>query len=261
MTDVTARRPTVELAGVQVDVIGEADAVTLIVDAARSGRGGRVTTPNLSILRQASASPDLADLVNSADLVVADGAPLVWSARLAGTPLPERVAGSSLAPALVAPAAAAGVGLLLLGGSPGCAEAAATRLASVPGLRVAHHCPPFGFEGDPAASAAIDAVVDDFAAAGPGICLVGLGFPRQDLLAARLQGRQPGLWYLGIGATIDFMAGRVSRAPGWMQRSGLEWAHRLALEPRRLGGRYARDAVFGTRLLAASARARRRARP
>jgi N-acetylglucosaminyldiphosphoundecaprenol N-acetyl-beta-D-mannosaminyltransferase len=93
-------------------------------------------------------------------------------------------------------------------------------------------------------------------AAEPDMVFVGLGFPKQELVIERLRPQLPGAWFVGCGAAINFVAGDVVRAPRWMQRTGLEWAHRLGVEPRRLAGRYLRhDAPYALRLLA---RARRR---
>jgi N-acetylglucosaminyldiphosphoundecaprenol N-acetyl-beta-D-mannosaminyltransferase len=230
--------------------------VEVIVGSSAAGRGGRVVTPNVSILRQTLADPELVELVNSATLVVADGAPIVWALRLNGTPVPERVAGSSVAEALMAPAASAGVGVFLLGAPPGCAQAAAERFRSeLPGLRIGYHCPPQGFERDAAAMDTVRARLTEF---GPAITLCGLGFPRQDRLGAALADELPTSWFLGVGSSIEFLAGRVRRAPVWMQRSGLEWVHRLALDPRRLGRRYSRDAAFAVSLLGGAVVARGR---
>jgi N-acetylglucosaminyldiphosphoundecaprenol N-acetyl-beta-D-mannosaminyltransferase len=240
------------LRGTPFDVLTEAEAAALLIERLQSGHGGRVVTPNIDILRQVDADSRLRNLVGSADLVLADGMPLVWAARLQGTPLPERVAGSALSVRLVGLAAASGLGLHLLGGNPGSAERAAGQLGvHHPGLRVGWHCPPFGFEKD---DKAIAAIFDAVAAFGPAVYLVGLGFPKQDLLAADLHIRFPGSWFIGAGATVGFLAGEFDRAPRWMQSSGLEWIHRLVLEPGRLSERYLRhDLPFAVRLLTGAA--------
>lgn len=240
------------LKGIPFDPVTEDGAIARIVDGLGSGTGGRVVTPNVDILRQATVDAALGALVGSADLVLADGMPIVWALRLQGSPVPQRVAGSSLAPRLAAAAADGGVGLFLLGGSkPDTAASAARSLAArFPQLRVGSHFPPFGFERDESERRAIEDALTVF---GPCLCLCGLGFPKQDLVAADLLRRFPDYWFLGAGATIDFLAGEFRRAPVWMQRSGLEWVYRLSLEPRRLFGRYiVNDAPFASRLLAGS---------
>ena len=124
--------------------------------------------------------------------------------------------------------------------------------ASYPGLVVAGaDAPPVGFDADPDAVAAVHARL---AAAAPGIVYVGLGFPKQERLIARLAPSFPATWFIGCGAAIPFAAKALPRAPLWMQRTGLEWAFRLASEPRRLFRRYlVHDLPFAVRLLATSA--------
>lgn len=243
--------PRAQLCGVVFDLLSEAEAAQLVLDGFRSGTGGRVVTPNVDIVRQASADPELARLVQESDLVLVDGMPLVWAMRLQGIEVPERVAGSSLAARLVEGAAGEGVRLFLLGGNPGVAQRAAQLLSKRHlSLEVGWHCPPFGYEANPAALEEIFVALERF---GPCVCLMGLPFPKQERLAAQLARRCPQSWFVGTGAAIGFLAGEVPRAPQWVQRMGLEWAHRLVHEPRRLAERYLRwDLPFAVGLLAQS---------
>jgi N-acetylglucosaminyldiphosphoundecaprenol N-acetyl-beta-D-mannosaminyltransferase len=143
-------------------------------------------------------------------------------------------------------------------GPPDGARRAADRLTAVnPGLRIAGcHSPAYGFDREPAALAR---VCRDVVAAEPDLVYVGLGFPKQEWLISRLRAELPFAWFLGCGAAINFVAGDRARAPRWVQRAGLEWAHRLAGEPRRLAGRYVRhDAPYAVRLLAGAYAARYR---
>ncbi|WP_239090435.1 WecB/TagA/CpsF family glycosyltransferase [Asanoa iriomotensis] len=189
--------------------------------------------------------------LEDATLVVADGMPLVWASRLARNPLPERVTGSNLIWSLSAGLAADARSVFVLGGdTPDIAERAADRLATeFPGLSVAgHRSPPFGFDADPGA---VDEAVTAVAEAGPDLVFVGIGFPRQERLIGRLRAALPAAWFLGCGMAVNFVAGHQHRAPAWMQRAGLEWAHRLTREPRRLARRYLRhDAPYALKLLA-----------
>jgi N-acetylglucosaminyldiphosphoundecaprenol N-acetyl-beta-D-mannosaminyltransferase len=251
----------VTLDGVTFDAVTEEQAVALVRQALDRGEGGRILTPNVDILRQDPA-PFLAD----ATLVVADGMPIVWASRLAGTPLPERVAGSSLIWSLSRGLALDGRSVFLLGGraagrcdGPDGAQRAAARLEQAcPGLRVAGLSPPFGFVAD---ARLFEAVRDEVLAAAPDLVFVGIGFPRQEVIISRLRRLLPATWFLGCGAAIDFVAGDRNRAPRWMQRGGLEWLHRLGTEPGRLADRYLRhDARYAARLLA-NAAARRYRRP
>lgn len=244
--------PRVELSGVRFDRLTEDDVIGRVVAALRTGRGGTIVTPNIDILRQVRQDRDARGYVEAASLVVADGAPLIWASRLRGTALPERVAGSDLIWSLSAALAAERRSAYLLGGAPGAATRAAEVLAArYPGLRIAGtDCPPYGFADDPPALAAACAAVR---AAAPDVAYIGLGFPKQEKLIALLAPELPGTWFVGCGAAIAFAAGLARRAPRWMQRTGLEWLHRLATEPRRLARRYlVHDLPFAFRLLTTS---------
>ena len=232
--------PFVRLHGLDVHAVTQRQAVDYMMACSRAGRGGWVITPNLDHLRRFSIHPDFAAFFPQAQLVVADGMPLVWASRLQGTPLPQRVAGSDLIWSLSAAAAAHGIPLYLLGGDPGAAEAAGRVLCGrYPGLKiVGFECPPVGFDKDAAAVAAMMARLQ---AAQPGIVFVALGSPKQEQLIARLRHCLPQAWFLGVGISFSFVAGRVRRAPKWMQRCWLEWLHRLLQEPRRLAKRYLID--------------------
>ncbi|GLW31390.1 hypothetical protein Areg01_43300 [Actinoplanes regularis] len=309
----------VHLGGTGIDRITEDEVVAVVRDALDHGRGGRIITPNVDILRRAASDPSARRHLDNADLIVADGMPLIWASRLGGVPLPERVAGSSLIwtlsqglgrdarsvfviggtpepqgrAALTGPPAQTSIvdvpqGAVVSGEIDGAAEGAvaaavkvravddasgavravddasgavraAARLATAsPGLRIAGAIsPPFGFEADEATYAEVCSQVID---AEPDLVFVGLGFPKQELVIERLRRHLPSTWFVGCGAAVNFVAGDVHRAPRWMQRSGLEWAHRLSVEPRRLARRYLReDAPYALRLLARAPRRFRRA--
>jgi N-acetylglucosaminyldiphosphoundecaprenol N-acetyl-beta-D-mannosaminyltransferase len=240
------------LAGLEFDALTEAQAVGHIIDAARQGRGGWVATPNIDICRAAAVSPALRTLLCSASLVVPDGMPLVWAAKLRGDPLPERVAGASLIFSLTEAAARNGLSIYLLGGELGVPAKAGEALRfRYPGLVVAGSDSP-QVDREPAPGT-IDAVRSRVAAASPDIVYVGLGFPKQERLIDGLASSLPGVWFISCGAAIPFAAGALPRAPRWMQRAGLEWVFRLLSEPRRLFGRYVlRDLPYAGKLLASS---------
>ena len=223
--------------GIDFDAVDEAGAISRIMGELKAGRGGFVITPNIDILRQLRR-PAHRDLAQAADLVLADGMPVVWASRLLRRPLPARVAGSSLIFTLSRAAAAANVAIYLLGGVEGAAERAAARLSS-DGVRVAGWmCPPFGFEHD---ARQLEMIRSTLADARPSIVYVGLGFPKQERLIVALREQFPEVWFIGCGGSIAFAAGDIDRAPSGLQKVGLEWVHRLAMEPKRLARRYLID--------------------
>jgi N-acetylglucosaminyldiphosphoundecaprenol N-acetyl-beta-D-mannosaminyltransferase len=243
----------VNVAGLGLSQLTEQQVVAHLVDALRDGQGGWVATPNVDICRAVRRDPAVRALIGQASLTVADGMPLLWAARLRGTPLPERVTGASLIFSISAAAARHGQSVYLLGGEPGVPERAAEQLIRrYPGLRVAGtDAPPFGFD---ATEQGVAQLRDRLAEAGPDVVFVGLGCPKQERLITRLAPALPTAWFIACGAAIPFAAGALQRAPHWMQRAGLEWAYRLASEPRRLMRRYLVDDLpFAARLLASSA--------
>lgn len=246
-----AQQPSViDLCGVNVHAISERQCVAQILRRSTSGRGGVVVTPNLDHLRRCRKDADFAQLVSQADLVVADGMPLVWASKLQGTPLPGRVAGSDLISSLSAAAAKTGKTVFLLGGDPGTAESAADVLRKRhPEIQIAGtYCPGIGFEKDADKMLELTTAV---VSAKPDIVFVALGSPKQERLIERLRDRLPGTWWLGVGISFSFLCGDVKRAPRWMRKTGLEWVHRMVQEPGRLFKRYIVQGVpFALRLLA-----------
>ncbi|MFP4144896.1 MAG: WecB/TagA/CpsF family glycosyltransferase [Phycisphaeraceae bacterium] len=250
LREARARRlRTVDLHGVAVHALTETEAVDEVLRALEVGRGGWVITPNLDHLRRARFDAEFRGMLEEADLVVADGMPLIWASRLQGTPLPERVAGSSLVSTLAEEAGRQGRSLFLLGGAPGAADAAGAALERrCPGLRIAGTaCPAPGFEQR---DGEIDGLREQLRQARPDVVYVALGSPKQERLIREMRSELPGTWWLGVGMSLGFLAGQVRRAPVWMQRAGLEWLHRLGQEPRRLARRYVVDGLpFAARML------------
>jgi N-acetylglucosaminyldiphosphoundecaprenol N-acetyl-beta-D-mannosaminyltransferase len=239
------RGTTICLDGVRIDVVDEQQARQRILSGLAKGAGGSVVTVNIDHMVRCRRDPAYRSLVDRAELVVADGMPLVWGSRLQGTALPERVAGSSVTLSLAADLAEQGRSLFLLGGNPGVAEAAGRVLAErFRGLRIAGtYCPPFGFERDRTEMQRIREALD---ATRPDVVYVALGSPKQEWLIDQLRNQRPDLsttWWLGVGISLSFITGEVHRAPWWVQRLGLEWVHRMAQEPRRLFRRYVIDGM------------------
>ncbi|MEV4497320.1 WecB/TagA/CpsF family glycosyltransferase [Micromonospora arborensis] len=251
----------VNVYGVDFDPLQEKDVIQHVVTELAAGRGGQIVTPNVDILRLTRRDRESRAHVESASLVVADGKPLIWASHIAGRPLPARVPGSDLIWSLSAALAEQDRSVYLMGGAPSTPSRAGQVMRSrIPRLRIAGHLsPPFGFDTHPEQ---LDEVCATVAATQPDLVFVGLGFPKQERVIARLRPLLPRAWFLGCGAAIGFVAGVQRRAPQWMQLSGLEWAHRLASEPARLMRRYlVHDLPFALELLAVSARQRLHLRP
>jgi N-acetylglucosaminyldiphosphoundecaprenol N-acetyl-beta-D-mannosaminyltransferase len=245
--------PRVKVDGLPFNQQTEAEVVDSVFHALGAGLGGRIVTPNIDILHTARHQPELRELIATADLVVADGMPLVWASSLSRTPLPERVSGADLVWSLAHRAAEDGRTVYLLGGKPGVAERAGlTFIEANPGLRiVGYDSPAIGFEHS---ASEMRQVIDKLTAAKPDLVYLALGFPKQDIVAATLARYLPRTWFLGCGGALDMAAGEVDRANETLQKFGGEWLHRLLKEPRRLARRYLlNDAPYAASLLSRSA--------
>jgi N-acetylglucosaminyldiphosphoundecaprenol N-acetyl-beta-D-mannosaminyltransferase len=217
--------------------ISAAELLERVESSLAAGRGGWIVTANLDILGHFLSNTAARQAYLEADLRIADGMPLVWAALLQGEALPGRIAGSSLCEPLLALCSQNGWPVALIGGKAGTAERAAERLLQhFPSLDV-HADSTLRFNIPPAP----DQIAQAEQAIGAGrakLVLVGLGSPKQEYVIQQLRKSAPASWFIGVGGSFSFMAGDVKRAPGLLQQSGFEWAHRLASEPRRLAKRY-----------------------
>jgi len=234
--------------GVPLVPITRPQAVDAVASLVRAGVPSYFITASTHYAMLTSEVPALRAINDNAAFVVADGKPLVWASRLAGTPLPERVAGSDMIFDLCELSAKEGFRVFFLGAPPGVAEEAARRLTErYPGLVVAGtECPPFR---DPSPEEH-EALISRVRAAKADILFLAFGQPKGEIwLAENLEALGVPVC-VQIGASLDFASGRVRRAPNLLQKIGMEWAFRLYLEPRRLFPRYAKNAAFIARSLA-----------
>ncbi len=216
----------------KINILGVAfDALTLGEAEERadallcSGAGGYIVTANPEIVLRCREDAAYAAAVNGAELVLADGVGDLYAARILGTPLPGRVAGSDLVPRLLARLAERGGSVFLYGARPGVAERAGESLQSAcPGLRIAGT--ENGYISDETA------LLEALEREKPDLLLLGLGAPRQELWMAKNRQRTPAVM-IGVGGLLDVFAGDIPRAPETWQRLGLEWLYRLLREPRR----------------------------
>jgi N-acetylglucosaminyldiphosphoundecaprenol N-acetyl-beta-D-mannosaminyltransferase len=228
----------VAIDGLHFDDVTMAEATARIVELARlRDRPRFVCTGNLDHLAIAEADPEFKAAYEAADLVVADGAPVVWLSKLGGTPLKERVAGSDLFWTLGEASAKEGITLFFLGGVEGAADAAKAELERrYPGTKiVGTYCPPFATFNTPEEQ---DRIRDEVHAKRPDVLLVAFGAPKQEKWIAKHLTRLEVPVSIGVGGSFEMASGMLKRAPVWMQRSGLEWAYRFAQQPRRLFDRY-----------------------
>lgn len=221
-----------------------AEAVAALIDA---GRPSYFITANTHYVMVSHGDPSLRRINEEAAFLLADGAPLVWASRWRRAPLPERVAGSDLIYDLCEQAAARGDRVFFLGGPLGVAQAAADRLEQrYPGLIVAGvACPPFRSLND-AEQADLIAQIRD---ARPDLLFVAFGQPKGERWIRQHLDEIEVSVCVQVGASFEFVAGSVRRAPRWVQRIGMEWAWRLGTDPVRLGPRYARNAAFLLRMV------------
>lgn len=218
------------------------EAVAAIEQLLQRDKPSYVVPINVDVVMKIEQDPYLRQIADDADMVLVDGTPLVWIAKYHGRPVKEKVSGSDLVPALCAAAAEKGYSLFILGGKEGIAEQAKAKLEETyPGIRVAGTCaPPVGFEQDAAELEKVNAAIRE---ARPDLLIACLGCPKQEKFIYENIAKYGAKVSVCAGATVDFLAGNVRRAPKWMSDHGLEWFYRFTQEPKRLFKRYFVDDV------------------
>lgn len=231
--------PTQRLFGISVAELDLAEVVERIVAWAGRPPARVVITANLDHVMKLRGDLLFQRAYREADLITADGMPLVWLSRREGQPLKERVTGSDLILPLARAAAGAGRSVFLFGSTHERLHAAAKRLKrEAPRLDIrGAYAPPSGFERDPELTREFGQMIR---AARPDIILVALGAPKQEIWSGGMAEAVRKGVFVNIGGGLDFLSEEVSRAPGLVQRVGLEWLWRALSEPRRLGPRYLR---------------------
>jgi N-acetylglucosaminyldiphosphoundecaprenol N-acetyl-beta-D-mannosaminyltransferase len=233
-------RRSVAVLGVPFDNVTIEEAVNLIEEKIDERGFHQVAPANLDFVIHAINDKTLQDLICSCDLIVSDGMPVVWASHLMGARLKERVSGIDLIPRIAELSARRGYGMYLLGASETSSRKAAEHLQQrFPALHiVGRHCPPVASLGE----MDHEDILERIERARPDILLVAMGHPKQEQWLAMHRERLNVPLCMGVGASLDFLAGTVSRAPVWMQTAGVEWLYRAGQEPRRLVRRYFNDA-------------------
>lgn len=218
----------INLLGAWIDRLNMQETVASVVELVSSGRTHQVVTLNPEYLYRAQENTSLLELVNRAALVTPDGTGIVWACKMAGMPVEERVTGIDLMLSLMPVAAEQGWGIYLLGSAPGVAEEAADNLRKkYPGLKIAgtHH----GYFKEKEEKEVVQLIKK----AQPKLLFVALGMPRQEQWIAKYKNTLGVPVSMGVGGSLDVMAGRVQRVSPFLQRLQLEWLGRLIKEPQR----------------------------
>jgi len=218
----------ITLLGVAIDALTMEQSVDRIADFIKEGGPHRVLTLNPEFLYRAQSDPGLMELARRADLVTPDGIGIVWACGMAGSPGLQRVTGIDLLLALAPRAAQEQWRVYLLGAAPGVAEEAALKLCQgYPGLQVVGTRHGYFQEGEEAA------IAEQVRQTGAQLLFVALGAPKQEQWIHRYLAQTGASVAIGVGGSFDVIAGRVPRAPRWLQRLHLEWLGRLLREPSR----------------------------
>ena len=217
---------SVYILGVRVDDVTTTETLALLEEYVQTGEFHQVVTVNPEFVMTAQQNAEFRVTINKSDLALPDGAGLIWAARILGQPLRERVTGSDTVPLIAALAAQKGYRIYLLGAAPGVAERAADVLKrDNPGLVVAGT-----YAGSPRPEEEDD-IIARIKQASPDLLFVAYGAPSQDLWISRNKARLNVPVCMGVGGTLDFIAGVTPRAPVWMRRYGIEWLYRLMRQP------------------------------
>lgn len=228
------------IGGVPVAVVSEAELVSCMAEDCKRQRAGVLGRPvvvadtNGQAISMQANDPAYARALEAADIVHADGQFIIWLSRLfGGKAIPERTATTDLIHAAAKAAAEGGLGFFLLGGTEDINRRCAERLVALyPDLNIAgRRNGYFGADEE-------EAVLDEIRKSGADVLWVGLGKPKEQHFALRAREVLGCAWIVTCGGCFNFVAGDYRRAPGWMQRAGLEWLHRMATGPRYLVHRY-----------------------
>lgn len=220
----------VDILGVNVDALTMSESVAQIETYMAGDEPVMVATANAEMIMRATQDEELRDILNRAAIVTADGAGTVWAAHHLGHAMPERVAGYDLAQQLMKQSVKLGQRIYFFGSAPGVAEKAKAKAERLyPGIRIVGTRDGYFTEADE------PAIIEDIKAKRPHLLLVALGVPKQEKWLARHQAELGVPVAIGVGGTLDVMAGVMKRAPLWMQKAKLEWLFRGMLQPKRAG--------------------------
>lgn len=224
----------------EIDNLTMEEAILEIDKLILNKKPSYVVTPNVDHIVKLEHDKEFQNVYKEADLILTDGMPLIWISKLKACPIKEKVSGSDLFPKVCQLSSEKGYKLFLLGAAEGIAVKASENLKSkFRGLNiVGTYSPSYGFENK---KEEVEKIIKTINEAKPDILAVGLGAPKQEKFICKYKDKLNVPISLAIGASIDFEAGNIERAPKWMQKSGLEWFYRLCKEPKRMFKRYLVD--------------------
>ncbi len=224
----------------EIDNLTMDEALKRLDELILENRNAYVVTPNVDHLVQLERGGPLNDVYKNADLILTDGKPLLWISKWYGNPIKEKISGSDLFPRICSLAAQKGYKMFFLGAAEGVAAKAAENLKKkFKKLQiVGTYSPPFGFEKDKVEMARINMMIKETK---PHILIVCFGCPKQELFIFHHKDELNVPLSLGLGASLDFEAKNIKRAPKWMANHGLEWLFRITQDPKRLAKRYFLD--------------------
>ncbi|HFC9287631.1 TPA: WecB/TagA/CpsF family glycosyltransferase [Clostridium perfringens] len=225
---------------IEVDNLTMNEAIDRAEELIIKKKPSYVVTPNVDHIVKLENDKEFQEVYKNADLILTDGMPLIWISKIKGNPIKEKISGSDFFPKLCERAAEKGYSIFLLGAAEGVATKAAKNLKEkYEGLNiVGTYSPSYGFEKK---DDEIKMIIEMINKAKPDILAVGLGAPKQEKFLHKYRNDLNVPISLAIGASIDFEAGNINRAPKWMQNCGLEWFYRLCKEPKRMFKRYLVD--------------------
>lgn len=227
----------VKLLNTYVNNVSMTEAIDEIEKLINCDKKSYLVAVNVDVIMKIEQDAYLKKIIDEADMVLADGKPLIWISKLNKRPIKEKVSGSDLIPLVCEMSAEKGYSMFFIGGKDGVAEKAKERLQNkYSGIRIAGtYAPPFGFEKN---EKELDKINDMISKAEPDILVVCFGCPKQEKFIYENINKYNAKVSICAGATIDFLAENIKRAPKWMSNCGLEWFYRFIKEPRRLFKRY-----------------------
>lgn len=227
----------IQFMNTEIDNLTMQEALDAIDKLIQKKINAYVVTPNIDHIVQLETNANFREIYKNADLILTDGKPLLWISKLYGISIKEKISGSDLFPLLCEMASKKGYSMFFLGAKEGVAKKAADNLIQkFSGLQVVGtYSPPFGFEKDESEILKIEKMIKH---SHPHILIVGLGCPKQEKFIYEYRDRLNVPISLGLGASLDFEAGNIKRAPKWMRNCGLEWLFRIIQEPKRMFRRY-----------------------